>query len=41
MCAQVTHQKAEEIYTYIHYVFDTQMLPSGVKQDTKIWRIIR
>ncbi|XP_040825749.1 Fanconi anemia group M protein isoform X1 [Ochotona curzoniae] len=36
MCAQVTHQKAEEIYTYIHYVFDTQMLPSGVKQDTKI-----
>ncbi|XP_045144045.1 Fanconi anemia group M protein [Echinops telfairi] len=27
MCAQVTHQKAEEIHSYIHYSFDLQMLP--------------
>ncbi|XP_006875507.1 PREDICTED: Fanconi anemia group M protein [Chrysochloris asiatica] len=27
MYAQVTHQKAEEICSYIHYVFDMQMLP--------------
>ncbi|XP_044517991.1 Fanconi anemia group M protein [Gracilinanus agilis] len=25
--AQVSHQKAEEIYHYIHYAFDMQMLP--------------
>ncbi|XP_016072835.1 PREDICTED: Fanconi anemia group M protein isoform X2 [Miniopterus natalensis] len=30
MYAQVTHQKAEEIYRYIHYVFDMQMLPNGL-----------
>ncbi|KAG8517748.1 Fanconi anemia group M protein [Galemys pyrenaicus] len=30
--AQVTHQKAEEIYRYIHYVFDMQMLPNGLNQ---------
>ncbi|KAI5771218.1 FANCM protein [Gulo gulo luscus] len=30
--AQVTHQKAEEIYRYIHYVFDVQMLPDGLNQ---------
>ncbi|KAL1791451.1 Fanconi anemia group M protein isoform X1 [Sigmodon hispidus] len=33
MCAQVTHQKAEEIYRYIHYTFDMQMLPSDLNQD--------
>ncbi|KAI5946406.1 Fanconi anemia group M protein [Manis javanica] len=32
MYAQVTHQKAEEIYRYIHYVFDMQMLPNGLNQ---------
>ncbi|XP_059135457.1 Fanconi anemia group M protein [Peromyscus eremicus] len=32
-CAQVTHQKAEEIYRYIHYTFDMQMLPSDLNQD--------
>ncbi|XP_036062429.1 Fanconi anemia group M protein homolog [Onychomys torridus] len=31
--AQVTHQKAEEIYRYIHYTFDMQMLPSDLNQD--------
>ncbi|XP_047719755.1 Fanconi anemia group M protein isoform X4 [Prionailurus viverrinus] len=31
-CAQVTHQKAEEIYRYLHYVFDMQMLPNGLNQ---------
>lgn len=30
--AQVTHQKAEEIHRYIHYVFDMQMLPSSFNQ---------
>nr|KAF6500041.1 FA complementation group M [Molossus molossus] len=30
MYAQVTHQKAEEIYRYIHYVFDVHMLPNGL-----------
>ncbi|XP_077909762.1 Fanconi anemia group M protein [Halichoerus grypus] len=30
--AQVTRQKAEEIYRYIHYVFDMQMLPDGLNQ---------
>uniref|UniRef100_F6TU70 ATP-dependent RNA helicase FANCM n=1 Tax=Ornithorhynchus anatinus TaxID=9258 RepID=F6TU70_ORNAN len=29
-CAQVTHQKAEEIYRYIHYAFDEQMLPDNL-----------
>uniref|UniRef100_F6QFV0 RNA helicase n=1 Tax=Callithrix jacchus TaxID=9483 RepID=F6QFV0_CALJA len=33
ICAQVTHQKAEEIYRYIHYVFDIQMLPNDINQD--------
>ncbi|KAM5235479.1 Fanconi anemia group M protein [Ctenodactylus gundi] len=33
MYAQVTHQKAEEIYRYIHYVFDMQMLPNDLDQD--------
>ncbi|XP_045252292.2 Fanconi anemia group M protein isoform X6 [Macaca fascicularis] len=33
MYAQVTHQKAEEIYRYIHYVFDIQMLPNDLNQD--------
>lgn len=33
-CAQVTHQKAEEIYRYIHYTFDIQMLPSDLNQET-------
>ncbi|XP_063103160.1 Fanconi anemia group M protein isoform X2 [Cavia porcellus] len=33
MYAQVTHQKAEEIYRYIHYVFDMQMLPNDLNQD--------
>lgn len=32
MYAQVTHQKAEEIYRYIHYVFNMQMLPDGLNQ---------
>lgn len=32
MYAQVTHQKAEEIYSYIHYVFDMQMLPNSPNQ---------
>lgn len=32
MYAQITHQKAEEIYRYIHYVFDMQMLPDGLNQ---------
>lgn len=27
-CAQVSQQKAEEIYRYIHYVFDSQMVPT-------------
>ncbi|XP_008071629.1 Fanconi anemia group M protein, partial [Carlito syrichta] len=31
--AQVTLQKAEEIYKYIHYVFDIQMLPNDLNQD--------
>ncbi|KAM6202745.1 Fanconi anemia group M protein [Rhynchocyon petersi] len=30
--AQVTHQKAEEIYRYIHHVFDMQMLPNSLIQ---------
>ncbi|XP_077617403.1 Fanconi anemia group M protein [Crocuta crocuta] len=30
--AQVTHQKAEEICRYLHYVFDMQMLPNGLNQ---------
>lgn len=39
MYAQVTHQKAEEIYRYIHYIFDMQMLPpdpnrGSIKSDT-------
>lgn len=34
--AQVTHQKAEEIYRYIHYVFDMHMLPSDLNRETKI-----
>ncbi|EHB13019.1 Fanconi anemia group M protein [Heterocephalus glaber] len=33
MYAQVTHRKAEEIYRYIHYVFDMQMLPNDLNQD--------
>nr|XP_045010510.1 Fanconi anemia group M protein isoform X3 [Jaculus jaculus] len=33
MYAQVTHQKAEEICRYIHYVFDIQMLPSDLNQE--------
>ncbi|XP_058285381.1 Fanconi anemia group M protein [Hylobates moloch] len=33
MYAQVTHEKAEEIYRYIHYVFDIQMLPNDLNQD--------
>lgn len=32
MYAQVTHQKAEEIYSYIHYLFDMQMLPNSPNQ---------
>ncbi|XP_029340595.1 Fanconi anemia group M protein isoform X2 [Mus caroli] len=32
-CAQVTHQKAEEIYKYIHYIFDMQMLPNDLNQE--------
>ncbi|XP_020737101.2 Fanconi anemia group M protein isoform X3 [Odocoileus virginianus] len=32
MYAQVTHQKAEEIYRYIHYIFDMQMLPTDLNQ---------
>ncbi|XP_043778651.1 Fanconi anemia group M protein isoform X1 [Cervus elaphus] len=39
MYAKVTHQKAEEIYRYIHYIFDMQMLPpdpnrGSIKSDT-------
>ncbi|XP_014403677.1 PREDICTED: Fanconi anemia group M protein isoform X3 [Myotis brandtii] len=34
MYAQVTHQKAEEIYRYIHYVFDVQMIPNGLNQSS-------
>ncbi|XP_012579872.1 PREDICTED: Fanconi anemia group M protein isoform X2 [Condylura cristata] len=30
--AQVTHQKAEEIHQYIHYVFDIHMLPNSLNQ---------
>ncbi|XP_012498413.1 PREDICTED: Fanconi anemia group M protein [Propithecus coquereli] len=33
MYAQVTHQKAEEIYRYIHYVFDIQMLSNDINQS--------
>uniref|UniRef100_G1STA4 RNA helicase n=1 Tax=Oryctolagus cuniculus TaxID=9986 RepID=G1STA4_RABIT len=33
--AQVTHQKAEEIYRYIHYVFDMHMLPSDLNRRLK------
>ncbi|XP_048217749.1 Fanconi anemia group M protein-like [Perognathus longimembris pacificus] len=33
MYAQVPHQKAEEIYRYIHYIFDMQMLPKDINQD--------
>ncbi|XP_039712392.1 Fanconi anemia group M protein isoform X1 [Pteropus medius] len=33
MCAQITRQKAEEIYRYIHYIFDIQMLPNGLNQS--------
>lgn len=33
ICAQVTRQKAEGIYRYIHYIFDMQMLPSDLNQD--------
>ncbi|XP_042638155.1 Fanconi anemia group M protein [Orycteropus afer afer] len=29
MYAHVSHEKAEEIYNYIHYVFDMQMLPKS------------
>ncbi|XP_028638024.1 Fanconi anemia group M protein [Grammomys surdaster] len=32
-CAQVTRQKAEEIYKYIHYIFDMQMLPNDLNQE--------
>ncbi|XP_041514715.1 Fanconi anemia group M protein isoform X1 [Microtus oregoni] len=32
-CAQVTHQKAEEIYRYIRCTFDMQMLPNDLTQD--------
>lgn len=32
-CAQVNHQKAEEIYKYIHYIFDMQMLPNDLNQE--------
>ncbi|XP_057581181.1 Fanconi anemia group M protein isoform X2 [Hippopotamus amphibius kiboko] len=32
--AQVTHQKAEEIYRYIHYIFDMQMLPNDLNQGS-------
>ncbi|XP_037690857.1 Fanconi anemia group M protein [Choloepus didactylus] len=28
--AQITHQKAEEIYRYLHYEFDIQMLPNSL-----------
>ena len=34
MYAQVTHQKAEEIYRYIHYIFDMQMLPTDLNQGS-------
>ncbi|XP_008566929.1 PREDICTED: Fanconi anemia group M protein isoform X2 [Galeopterus variegatus] len=33
MYAQVTIQKAKEIYKYIHYVFDMEMLPHELNQD--------
>ncbi|XP_051833657.1 Fanconi anemia group M protein [Antechinus flavipes] len=29
--ARVSHQKAEEIFHYIHYIFDIQMLPDIIK----------
>uniref|UniRef100_H0WLY4 RNA helicase n=1 Tax=Otolemur garnettii TaxID=30611 RepID=H0WLY4_OTOGA len=32
MYAHVTHQKAEEIYKYVHYIFDIQMLPDNINQ---------
>ncbi|XP_053512811.1 Fanconi anemia group M protein [Artibeus jamaicensis] len=35
MCAQVTHQKAEEICRYIRHVFDMQMLPNGLDQGRR------
>ncbi|TKC39145.1 hypothetical protein EI555_017052 [Monodon monoceros] len=34
MYAQVTHQKAEEIYRYIHYIFDMQMLPNDLNKGS-------
>ncbi|XP_015346636.1 Fanconi anemia group M protein isoform X1 [Marmota marmota marmota] len=34
-CAQVTHQKAEEIYRYVHYIFDKEMLPNDLKDRLK------
>ncbi|KAB0346728.1 hypothetical protein FD754_011585 [Muntiacus muntjak] len=34
MYAQVTHQKAEEICRYIHYIFDMQMLPTHLNQGS-------
>ncbi|XP_070334089.1 Fanconi anemia group M protein isoform X4 [Odocoileus virginianus] len=37
MYAQVTHQKAEEIYRYIHYIFDMQMLPTDLNQVQNIF----
>ncbi|XP_003480507.1 Fanconi anemia group M protein isoform X1 [Sus scrofa] len=36
MYAQVTHQKAEEIYRYIHYICDIQMLPNDFNQGNFI-----
>lgn len=33
VCAQVTRQKAEEIYRYIRCTFDMQMLPNDLTQD--------
>ncbi|XP_006160666.1 Fanconi anemia group M protein [Tupaia chinensis] len=33
--AQVTYQKAEEIYRYTHYMFDMQMLPNDLNQDRR------
>ncbi|XP_047395894.1 Fanconi anemia group M protein [Sciurus carolinensis] len=33
--AQVTHQKAEEIYRYIHYIFDMEMLSDDLKDRSK------
>ncbi|XP_066197441.1 Fanconi anemia group M protein [Saccopteryx leptura] len=32
MYARVNHQKAEEIYRYIHSAFDMQLLPNGLNQ---------